>query len=331
MLKSTQMNCFYYSRYRFYNANAKHELKFFLISDIHFSHRVTSARLRAITEQARQNAPNYIIITGDLIDSLDHIKNGADLKRLTSWLEQLGKVAPVLIGLGNHEFYRKNPRHKNFLSRQSRWLAEKNQSFIDTINSISGVTVLDNLAYEDKHAYIFGFTQTPEYYQFDRADHRSSSIFRRDNEDRDIMASDLDAVDPKLITHLPKHKAKIVIIHSPIHLVDSEITAKLYEFDFIISGHMHNGIVPPIVNDLWRSDRGLVSPGLKPFPRNARTKIRNPDDKIITLGAISTFQDSAKPLSFMNALYPINIATLELSNRETLIRKPDVMHKYINT
>ena len=324
------MNCFYYSRYRFYNKNVKHKLNFFLISDIHFSNKVSSKKLRAITEQARQKQPNYIIIAGDLVDSLDCIENHSDFKRLTSWLEQLGKIAPTLIGLGNHDFYRKNPEHNNIFSKKRHWFAEKSQHFIESINAIDNVELLDNQSYEDKNVYIFGFTQSPEYFQFDRDEKRSTTLFHPGGEDLDIMLADLDALDQKLISNLPKHKIKIAIIHSPLYLTDSEVAAKLYEFDFFISGHMHNGVVPPIINDFWRSDRGIIAPGKKLFPHSARAKISSPYDKIITLGAISTIQASAKPITFMNGIYPINIASLELTSNELLARTPAVKHQYIS-
>ncbi|MBQ9684320.1 metallophosphoesterase [Candidatus Saccharibacteria bacterium] len=324
------MKCFYYSRYRFYNQSIKHALKFFLISDIHFSDKVKSATLRAITKQASQKQPDYIIIAGDVVDSLDCIQNPSNLKRLTSWLEQLGKVAPVLIGLGNHDFYRKNPEHKSIFSNKRHWFSEINAEYINAINAIDSVQLLNNEAYEDDKVYIFGFTQAPEYFQFNRDEKHSSSIIRPGDEDLDVMLSDLDSLNQKLISNLPKHKAKIAIIHSPVFLIDSQVAAKLYEFDYFISGHMHNGVVPPVINDFWRSDRGLVAPGKKLFPRNARTKITSPYDKIITLGAVSTIQDSARPITFLNSLYPINIATLELTKNESLARKPDIKHQYIS-
>lgn len=324
------MKCFYYSRYRFYNHSIKHALNFFLISDIHFSDKVKSATLRAITEQASQKQPDYIIIAGDVIDSLDCIQNPSNLKRLTSWLEQLGKVAPVLIGLGNHDFYRKNPEHKSIFSRKRHWFSDTGAEYINAVNAIDNVQLLNNEAYEDDKVYIFGFTQAPEYFQFNRDEKHSSSILHPGNEDLDIMLSDLDSLDQKLINNLPKHKARIAIIHSPVFLTDSQVAAKLYEFDYFISGHMHNGVIPPIINDFWHSDRGFIAPGKKLFPRNARAKITNPSDKIITLGAVSTIQDSAKPITFMNGLFPINIATLELTKNELLARKPDIKHQYIS-
>ena len=324
------MKCFYYSRYRFYSPNVKQALKFFLISDIHFSNKVKSTTLRAITEQAHQKQPDYIIIAGDIIDSLDCIQDTSNLKRLTSWLEQLGKAAPVLIGLGNHDFYRKNPEHHSIFSGKRHWFSETNSAFINTVNSIDNIQLLNNEVYEDDNVYIFGFTQTPEYYQFHRDNKHNASIIHPGNEDLDVMLSNLDALDQNLIYNLPKHKAKIAIVHSPVYLTDPQVAAKLYEFDYFISGHMHNGIVPPILNDFWSSDRGLIAPGRKLFPHGARPKITSPYDKIIILGAISTVQESAKPITFMNGIFPVNIATLELTKNKLLARKPDIKHQYIS-
>jgi len=316
------MNCFYYSRYRFYHANVKHELKFLLISDIHFSNKLSSKKLQAITKQAREKQPNYILIAGDLIDSLNAIISDSDLKRLTSWLEQLGKIAPVLIGLGNHDFYRKNPTHRHVFSKQHQWFAEKNQRYYDALNAIDNVQLLNNQSYEDQHVYIFGFTQSPEYYQFDSDNRRVNS----NGENLDIMLSDLSAIDQKLISNLPKNKPKLAIIHSPIYLDTPEITPLLQEFDFLISGHMHNGIVPPIINDFWRSDRGFIAPGKQLFPRGSRTVIHDADTRNIILGPISAIQ-----MSYLaNSFFPAHIAMLELTDNQLLVRKPDVKHQYFS-
>ena len=324
------MKCFYYSRYRFYKPEVKHELKFFLISDIHFSSKVPAERLSAITEQARELAPDYIIIAGDIIDSLDEIRTDAKLKRLTSWLENLGTVAPVLASLGNHDFYRKNPEFSGIFSKKRHWFAERNQNYIDELNAIPNVHLLNNSVYEDKNVYIFGLTQSPEYFQFDRDDERTTSLFHPGHEDLNILLSDIRQIDSKLIQDLPSHKAKIAIAHSPVFMQDKKIAPFFDEFDFIISGHMHSGVVPPVLNDFWRSDRGILAPGKLLFPKNARSVITSPDQKIIICGAVSTIQGSAKPVTFLNGAFPINIAMLEFSHRDTYAHKPDVKHEYIS-
>lgn len=324
------MRCFYYSRYRFYKPGIKHEPSFFLISDIHYSAKVRSKTLDAITDQARRLRPDYILIAGDLIDSLDDINTSAKPQRLYAWLENLGSVAPVFAILGNHDFYLKNPAHTSVFSKKRQWTAQKSHSYIKAINAIPNVTLLDNSAFEDRNVYIFGFTQTPDYYQFDLDDEHTSTLFHPGNEDKNILFSDLSRLNPQLITKLPKHKAKIALVHSPVHLFAPDISEFFEEFDFIICGHMHSGAVPPILNDFWHSDRGLVAPGKLLFPPHSRANITRPEQKIITCGAVSTIQYCAKPLTFLNGAFPVNIASLELSHRRTYARKPDVKHQYIS-
>lgn len=324
------MKCFYYSQYKFYAPKYKDGLKFLLLSDVHFSPHVKASTLSAVVAQAKKLSPDYIFISGDIVDSLDYVNTDAKMHRLTAWLTRLGQVAPTLIVLGNHDFYHKNPDFNGVFSKKRHWYAHSPAHLVKAINAIDNVQLLDNTSYEDKNVYVFGFTQTPEYFNFDRDENHTTSIFHPGSEDKNIMIYDLHQLNHKLIEKLPKRKVKIALIHSPVFLHDSEITSYLYEFDFFISGHMHNGVVPPVISDFWRSDRGILAPGKHLFPRYARSHITEPDEKSIICGAVTTIQASAKPLTFMNRAYPVNIATLELSHNELLARKPDVKNQYIS-
>ena len=322
------MKAFYYSRYRIYHPDYKPQPRFFMISDIHFSPRVKSATLETVATKAREMQPDYILIPGDLVDSLDAIKDHTDRKRLTAWLTQLGAIAPTLISLGNHDYYLKNPDYNNYFSKTNHWFSYKNDVFFEKLRQIPNVHVLDNQVYEDKNIFVLGFSASPEYYQFDRGN-KSTSIRHPGSEDRSILLTDLDRLSQKQITNLPKHKAKLVLMHSPVFAKDAAVLAKFNEFDYIISGHMHNGVVPPLLNDFWRTDRGLMAPGKHFFPVNTRTIRLNPSDKSIICGAVTTIQDCAKPLSFLNHAFPIFIATLEFTKDKKYAHKPDVKHKYI--
>ena len=323
------MGYFHSSYYRFYNRCAKQTFKFFLISDIHFSSNVDSVKLNVITKQAEKLNPNYILIPGDLLDSLDSIDDEHEFRRLKNWLAHLGKIAPTLICLGNHDFYRKNPAHNNIFSKEGRWFSEKSSRFIEVVNQIGNVMILDNQSYKSRDVYIFGFTQSSSYFQFDHDKRRNASLLRPGGENLSVMLKDLNTIDQGLISKLPKNKVKIALIHSPIYLTHPKVAAKLVNFDFIISGHMHNGIVPPVLNEIWHSDRGIIAPGKRIFPHGSRVKIRSNHDRIITLGAVSTIQSNTfKLANHLNNIYPVNIATLELSRDQSLERKPDVQHRY---
>ena len=300
-----------------------------MLSDIHFSTRLKAKTLNALTAQATAQQPDYILITGDLVDTLDNIDSDAELRRLTAWFERLASVAPTLVALGNHDFYRTNAGHTHALSKQRHWFAENPARLVDALSNIPNLHLLNNTSYEDKNVYILGFTLSPDYYHFDHDD-SSTTIFNPGSENLDIFLSDLKRLDSRLITNLPKRKAKLLLIHSPVYIADPAIEAKLSEFDYTVSGHMHNGVVPPVLNDFWRSDRGLIAPGKHFFPRGARAHITSPYDKHLILGAVTTVQESAKPLTFLNHAFPVYTASLELTHNANYLRKPDIKHQYIS-
>ena len=56
------------------------------------------------------------------------------------------------------------------------------------------------------------------------------------------------------------------------------------EYDLLLSGHTHNGMVPKILNKLLKKNQGIIAPNKKLFPEIARGKIEvNMFNKKITL------------------------------------------------
>ena len=92
---------------------------------------------------------------------------------------------------------------------------------------------------------------------------------------------------------------------------------------------MHNGVVPPILNELWKSNRGIVGPGKTMLPDHVRLRVKDPADKSIVLGAITTIQKCAKPISFLNAAFPVNIAELTFDTNPAHA-KDDLSFKYVS-
>ncbi len=322
------MKVFYDTRYRFYNRHVKKPLCFFLISDIHFAPKVTSQTLDSIVKIAKQKHPDYILIPGDLVDHLDNVNDKADLARLLAWLERLGKIATTIIGLGNHDFYRIDESRKPKFFSRLPWRSSSPELLVEHINAIKNVHLLDNSAYEDDRIYVFGFTQSPEYFSFEHKDDKREAY---NPEDPGILLHDLSKIPAKQLHQLPPTKVKIALAHSPFRLLDDDIAPFFADFDHIISGHTHNGVVPPVINDFWRSDRGLVAPGNRvAFPPLSRSGCFGNRHQLIICGAVTTISDSTRKLKFLNAAFPVNVATLEISKNIAFVRKPNVSHKYIN-
>ena len=111
-----------------------------------------------------------------------------------------------------------------------------------------------------------------------------------------------------LVTNLPKKKYKVALIHSPILLSEKKVVEKLKEYDLILSGHMHNGLILRILDKIIKNNYGLISPDKRFFAKNTRGKIKTKYYTIIITGGITKLSPSStKILSKLNGLYPISI------------------------
>ena len=108
------MKLFRLSTYRLFRPSvfAHHKkisdpFKVMVMSDLHFSYQVTEQKLQAIIKQVKNLAPSYILMPGDLVDTLDMVDSEAELNRFLSFLSSLGQLATVIISVGNNDMYRK--------------------------------------------------------------------------------------------------------------------------------------------------------------------------------------------------------------------------------
>lgn len=303
----------------------KSNLKICVISDIHFSYRVTNKKLDALTKKLEERHPSYIFLPGDLVDSNNMVEKESEKNRLLAWLEKLGEFTTVLISEGNHDTYKK---HKKTEKKETgdKFSVVKNTTLINNINSLKNVHYLDNSIYEDKNIYVLGLSLPEEYYGLTK---KAKTDNASSGENIDVLLKTLDNIDQKLITNLPKNKLKFALIHSPCFLSDFRVKAELADFDYLISGHMHNGLVPPIVDELWRSDRGLVNATQRVGSKNTRLSRKTLANGLIITGAVTTWHECTGVFHKLNALYPSYFTTLEYVKDEQY-KKPYVKKKYLN-
>ena len=232
--------------------------KVMVMSDLHFSYQVTDQKLEAIVRQTKSLAPKYILMPGDLVDTLDMVDAESELQRFLNFLKSLGELATVIISVGNHDMYRK-PK-----GGHHGWQYDENNQLFDQIRQLKNVHLLDNQVYEDQYIYCLGYTQSPAYYK------SKNGV----TENLPQMIKELQSLPENYLYHLPPKKLKFALIHSPVFLNNSEIKYQLREFDYFISGHMHNGIVPPVFDELINNSRGLISPTKKWAPDNSRNTLK---------------------------------------------------------
>lgn len=257
----------------------KKDITFIHIGDIHYNETTSAKKLEYIKYAIEDAHPDYIFITGDLLDRPKITKNKEKIKLLVSWLNSLGNIAKVFISLGNHDI-----------------ILEEDYKFFNKLNDINNIYVLNNQSYEDENIFISGFTlPTNYYYNIEK------------HEDENALLETLQN-NFNLVTNLPKKKYKVALIHSPILLSEKKVIEKLKEYDLILSGHMHNGLIPRILDKIIKNNYGLISPDKRFFAKNTRGKIKTKYYTIIITGGITKLSPSStKILSKLNGLYPISI------------------------
>ena len=125
----------------------KKDITFIHIGDIHYNETTSTKKLEYIKYAIEDAHPDYIFITGDLLDRPKITKNKEKIKLLVSWLNSLGNIAKVFISLGNHDI-----------------ILEEDYKFFNKLNDINNIYVLNNQSYEDENVFISGFTLPTNYY-----------------------------------------------------------------------------------------------------------------------------------------------------------------------
>ncbi len=317
-----KMKALYRTSYSFYKDSQKNPINFVLLSDLHFSSKIKNYVLQSVVEFTQQQKPDYILFLGDIVHSLDELDNEAQITRLKSFFEGLAAVAPVFVSYGNHDYYRYDQYYRG------RWRVVSPEKLTNILTSIKNIHVLENNSYEDGKIHLYGFSTDSEYYCYDSAHRPKNNVINPEQEDKNIFIHNLKQIPEKELHKLNKKKINLFLSHSPVFINDKEVKPFISDFDAIVSGHMHNGVVPPALNDVWLSDRGILGPGHNLLPHRTRNASMSYKDPNIILGAIQSVQPSLSPVGILGRAFPIFVATLEVSNNEHFKHCPRKKREY---
>ena len=304
------MKSIYHCEYTFYRNDLKPQ-KLLAISDIHFVNKINKNHQRVLSF-IKQEAPDYILISGDIIDNIHVAESPIAVESLRKIFTELGKVAPVCLCLGNHDSYR---AVKAFRPKGSwhkiRHVSEKTSPLKNLIQDIPNIHLLENDSFEDDSVYVFGLSLPVDYYE--NEDHPGL-------EKKEVLLDEIDRLSSKL-SNLPANKPKILLVHSPFYFADPDAKKRLSEFDFILAGHTHNGLVPPGFQEIWRGHRGIVTPHKRILSRQIQ-RIGLYKNQLIILGAVTTVTAS----EFLDSAFPTNVATIRIVNEA--MKKPRIKRHY---
>lgn len=262
----------------------KHKIKVVLLSDIHFSKYFVIDNLELIKNNISKLEPDYICIAGDTIDEVSIVHDTRLINILTNFLVDLTKISKVFISLGNHDI-------------------KDNEDLLYFKDlKMNNIHVLNNSYYIDKNVVINGYNMPRDYYYNSPHGENASTMYQ-------------DLLKNKDKLYFSDKLFNISLIHSPICLLDKDVSNYLKKCDLILCGHMHNGLVFKWLDKLVKNNYGLVSPSKGLFPNLARGYKKVGNSNIIISGGITKLSNSSgKILRILNKIYPISINYIEIVN-----------------
>lgn len=263
-------------------------IKIVHISDIHFAHNYDVKRLNMIKEKIQKINPQYICITGDIIDLYDVVQdtNYPDLQKFIHELSMIGKV---IISIGNHEYIKMNETGYT-KTDDIEWL-KKIQ------NKEKNVIVLDNEIYEEKNISFIGYNPNYDYYY----------------KDKEKNPQEYNIEIEQLISKI-KNNYSILLLHTPIFLTRNDNYKKIKEFDRIsltLCGHTHGGLIPSFIPGTF----GIISPNRELFPKKIRGILKNKNNSIIISSGIMKLSRKSR-LHYLNDVFGSNINEINIENQK---------------
>lgn len=269
------------------------KIKISLLSDIHISEIFNLKKLSIIIDKIKKEEPDYICIPGDLIDSTNVLDNNNLKKEILNFLKELSKTAKVIISYGNHDVYHLN---KSSHVETKKWTCDKRKDYYKEINKIKNVHLLDDETYIDENISFTGLTLSYKYY-------------KETCENKEVFCEEIKNKKIKL----DKSKYNIVLCHTPVYVLEELPILK--DSDLILSGHMHNGMVHPLMEIIWKGNSGIITPTKKLYPKAKLTRGRvSKKRELIISGGITKLAYSA-PNFFhpFNNFYPMNMEIININ------------------
>lgn len=282
------------NKYAFNTKKDLGEIKIFHFSDVHFRENFPIGKLREIVKQANIYNPDYICISGDLIHDA---RRPGDLKILKEFLVLLSSTAPIIMSLGNHDLLT--------MGKNKKWTYYVNYDYFNMLSGIPQFHLLDNDNWKDQKVQFTGITMPSDYYEG-----KNESIAYLSH-CCSCLPEKLDDKDTKLY--------QVVSFHSPISLLEceqKEYLACLDQVNLVLSGHMHGGLTPPILEPFC-GKRGLIGPtNLKLrtfFPNYVRGHIEMQRFDAVICTGISKLN-----IPTTDVLFPPNINEVTVDGKKVL-------------
>ena len=255
-----------------------------VITDIHHIKHSNNKFYNSIVRVVKKEEPNYILIPGDIVDN-PKILNTDYIEILICFFSELSKFAPVIISKGNHDIASKKYRIADFYKKLEKY---------------NNIFVLDNISKVIGGYQFIGFSPVVNAY---RRKYKSQWD--------EMFIEEFKKCNFKIIAN----KKNILLCHAPNIIIKKNIIEKLpiiKNIDYIICGHMHNGLVPKKLESILKNN-GLFGPEYTLFPKYCRGvhKLKGKCNLIICKSLRSLTKNSVI-FRTLDKLYSNNITIIDI-------------------
>ena len=231
--------------------------KIMVASDIHYQTSVSRDLFRMIVSYAKEIKPDFIVMPGDQIETIDFIDDMNNKAFFESIIRELSEIAPVIIIPGNHEI--KDFSVKNFKSRLKTddEVNLRTLKYFESLNKIKNVYFLNNDQVTLKGATFLGFSPRLSSYQ------KINDQITEEEFIEDYLKSGL---------RMAENDYNILLTHSPLQITSEGVFSSIPDFtkvtDLVITGHFHDGYLPKKLDGLFgKTNSGLfITPLVAPYP-----------------------------------------------------------------
>lgn len=243
-----------------------------LSADFHYDDKFEIDKLSRIKEAFNRNESYFICLVGDIINE----NNIKDIDTLLYFIEEISKNSKTIISFGNHEMM-------NIIDDEPQ-RCDPNE-FIKLLKRLKNVVLLNNEYYDEQQITFAGITNSFNYYK------------------KEALEDFVTEANNGLKKPFNESNFNILLSHSPVNIIKAINEAQiLNNCDMVLSGHNHNGLVPPFLEKLFKT-RGLINHRNDLFPNNTKDNFSINDKKIIINGGITKFSSGSRFCNFNQCYY----------------------------
>lgn len=277
-----------------YTNKISSNMKLLILSDLHLTKLKKSDNLDFIKKNIDMKEISFVLMPGDIVNDVNELYDSEFKERVQEQLMSITLDKNVFVSKGNHDQMTRNV--------DGNWSLGDVSLFEDMIKSLDNYHYVNNSdKYQYNEIFISGLSLGFDYYE-------TSYRKRRDRENiNDYLKAFKARYNENLFSG---ENFNIFLTHEPHSIINlSNIQGQCIQpnTDLVVSGHMHNGLLPNFLQPLV-NNRGLVSPQMNFFPKYACGVYRLSNTNFVINGPVNTYIE----MPMINKLYGANATVLTL-------------------